>query len=85
MQALHAAHAPACVQVFEFESLAQQRRAFERAAIVAGPHGTAFSGLAFAQTGVAIVEWGFERDVRHDSNQQAHTKPTLAPSEGART
>ena len=47
---------------FEFSTLAAQQRAFSRAEIIVGAHGTAFSGLAFARQGVAVVEWGLARD-----------------------
>ena len=50
------------VHTFEFSTLAAQQRAFSRAEIIVGAHGTAFSGLAFARQRVAVVEWGLARD-----------------------
>ena len=50
------------VHTFEFSTLAAQQRAFSRAEIIIGAHGTAFSGLAFARQRVAVVEWGLARD-----------------------
>jgi hypothetical protein len=48
--------------VYEFNKLSQQAKAFGRARIVVGPDGTAFSGLAFARPGVAVVQWSFDRE-----------------------
>ena len=50
------------LHTFEFSTLAAQQRAFSRAEIIVGAHGTAFSGLAFARQRVAVVEWGLARD-----------------------
>ena len=51
------------LQVYEFTGrLSAQRRAFQRARVIAGAHGGAWSGLAFAQSHVAIIEWSYLRD-----------------------
>ena len=57
-------HAPVLkLEVFErFRTLRRQSQSFGRAGLIVGPHGTAWSGLAFARPGVAVVEWCGRRD-----------------------
>ena len=50
------------LQTHEFTRLSAQRRAFQRARVVVGAHGGAWSGLAFAQPHVSIIEWSYLRD-----------------------
>lgn len=51
------------LEVFErFRTLKRQSQSFGRARLIVGPHGTAWSGLAFARPGVAVVEWCGRRD-----------------------
>ena len=51
------------LEVFgRFRTLRRQAQSFGRARLIAGPHGTAWSGLAFARPGVAAVEWCGRRD-----------------------
>ena len=51
------------LEVFDrFHTLRRQAQAFGRARIIAGPEGTAWSGVAFARQGVALVQWCGIRD-----------------------
>tara|TARA_B110000196_G_scaffold234225_1_gene202644 strand:- start:147 stop:674 length:528 start_codon:yes stop_codon:yes gene_type:complete len=51
------------LEVFDrFHTLRRQAQAFSRARIIAGPEGTAWSGVAFARQGVALVQWCGIRD-----------------------
>ena len=51
------------LEIFDrFHTLRRQAQAFSRARIIAGPEGTAWSGVAFARQGVALVQWCGIRD-----------------------
>ena len=51
------------LEVFDrFLTFKRQAQAFSRARIIAGPEGTAWSGVAFARQAVALVQWCGIRD-----------------------
>jgi hypothetical protein len=64
--------------VYEYNTLSQQAKSFARARVVVGPDGTAFSGLAFARPGVAVVQWSFDREgAALFTNYLFHTEATF--------
>ena len=51
------------LEVFDrFHTLRRQAQVFGRARVIVGPEGTAWSGVAFARQGVALVQWSGMRD-----------------------